>query len=267
MELRTSDIETDGLDDLPPPMIDPDNPPRWRRILLKLSGEAFADGLPGRRGINPQVVASYAEQLAHLRNKGVQVACVVGGGNFWRGLSDAASGMDRTTADYMGMLATVINALALQDALELRMVPTRVQSAITVQQVAEPFIRRRAIRHLGLGRVVIFAGGTGNPFFTTDTTAALRANEVGADVILKATSVDGVYSADPKTDPDAVRLDQVSFDDVLGNRLRVMDAAAIALCRDNGLPIVVFDLTVEGNIRRVVWGDKIGTLVDGGGGR
>ncbi len=256
--------EATSLEDLPAPLVDPDDPPRWRRILLKLSGEAFAAPSVGR-GIDPAVVASYAAQLAELHARGVQVACVVGGGNFWRGLSDAAAGMDRATADNMGMLATVINALALQDALERQGIPSRVQSAITVQQVAEPFIRRRAMRHLELGRVVIFAGGTGNPFFTTDTTAALRAAEIGADVILKATDVDGVYSADPKRDPTATRLDAVTFNDVLRRNLRVMDAAAIALCRDNSLPIVVFDLLTEGNIRRVVWGEPIGTVVHDGG--
>ncbi len=252
-----------SLEDLSPPELDTDDPPKWRRILLKLSGEAFATPEAGR-GIDPAIVTSYAKQLADLYRSGVQVAAVVGGGNIWRGLGDAAAGMERATADYMGMLATVINALALQDALEREMVPTRVQSAITVEQVAEAFIRRRAIRHLELGRVVVFAGGTGNPYFTTDTTAALRAAEVGADVILKATDVDGVYSADPKEHPDAVRHESVSFDDVLSQNLKVMDAAAIALCRDNALPIVVFDLTEEGNIRRAVWGEPIGTLVYGG---
>jgi uridylate kinase len=246
-----------------PPSVDESDPPRWRRILLKLSGEAMADPAVGR-GIDPEIVAGYARQLADLHRSGVQVACVVGGGNFWRGLSDAAAGMERVTADNMGMLATVINALALQDALERVGVPTRVQSAITVQQVAEPFIRRRAMRHLELGRVVIFAGGTGNPFFTTDTTAALRAAEIGAEAILKATNVDGVYTADPRRDPAAQRLATVSFTEVLQRNLGVMDAAAIALCRDNGLPIIVFDLSVEGNIRRAVWGEPIGTLVHDG---
>lgn len=262
-----ANVGTTSLEDVPPPGIDDSDPPAWRRILLKLSGEAFA-GPGSGRGIDAAVVASYASQLADLHRRGVQVACVVGGGNIWRGLSDAATGMERVTADNMGMLATVINALALQDALERERVPTRVQSAITVQQVAEPFIRRRAMRHLELGRVVIFAGGTGNPFFTTDTTAALRAAEIGAEVILKATNVDGVYTSDPRTDPAAVRLGDVSFTDVLQRNLRVMDAAAIALCRDNSLPIVVFDLSVEGNIGRVVWGERIGTLVhdDPGGG-
>lgn len=254
-----------GLDDLPAPSPDPTDPPKWSRILLKLSGEAFADPEVGR-GISPTVIASYAEQVAELRAGGVQVACVVGGGNFWRGLSDAAAGMDRATADNMGMLATVINALGLQDALERVGVPTRVQSAITMQEIAEPFVRRRAIRHLDLGRVVIFAAGTGNPFFTTDTTAALRAAEIGAEVILKATHVDGVYTADPKLDPSARRLARIDSTDVLQRNLKVMDAAAIALCRENEIPIVVFDLTVEGNVRRVVWGDDIGTLVFHGGG-
>ncbi len=254
----------ESLEDRSAPRIDQNDPPRWRRILLKISGEAFASPDVGR-GVDPGVVASYAGQLAELNRSGVQVACVVGGGNIWRGLSDAAAGMERATADNMGMLATVINALALQDALEREGVPTRVQSAITVDQVAEAFIRRRAIRHLELGRVVIFAGGTGNPFFTTDTTAALRGAEMSVEVILKATNVDGVYSADPRLDPHAVRLDSVSFDTVLNEHLMVMDAAAIALCRDNDIPIVVFDLSTEGNIRRVVWGADIGTVVHGGG--
>lgn len=254
-----------SLEDLSPNQIDPTDPPRWNRVLLKMSGEAFADPLVGR-GVDAVVVGSYAKQLARLHSRGVQVACVVGGGNIWRGLSDAAAGMERVTADNMGMLATVINALALQDALERERVPTRVQSAITVQQVAEPFIRRRAMRHLELGRVVLFAGGTGNPFFTTDTTAALRAAEIGAEVILKATDVDGVYTSDPKRDPQASRLADVTFTEVLQRNLRVMDAAAIALCRDNSLPIVVFDLSVERNIERVVWGEKIGTLVHHGDG-
>jgi len=263
-DLRSARGRTTGLDDLPPPTVDPADPPKWIRILLKLSGEAFADPSVGR-GISPAIVASYAKQIAELRERGVQVACVVGGGNFWRGLSDAAAGMDRATADNMGMLATVINALALQDALEREGVPTRVQSAITMQEVAEPFVRRRAIRHLDLGRVVIFAAGTGNPFFTTDTTAALRAAEIGAEVILKATHVDGVYTADPKEDPSAERLERIDSTEVLQRNLRVMDAAAIALCRENHLPIVVFDLTVDANVRRVVWGEDIGTLVYHGG--
>jgi len=252
-----------SLDEQPAPQVDPEDPPRWRRVLIKLSGEAFA--APDGRGIDPGVVAGYAGELREIRARGVQAAVVVGGGNLWRGLSDAAAGMDRATADHMGMLATVMNGLALQDALERENVPTRVQSAITMQEIAEPFIRRRAIRHLELGRIVIFAGGTGNPFFTTDTTAALRGAEVGAELILKATHVDGVYSADPKKDPAARRLEHVSFTEVLQRNLKVMDAAAIALCRDNSIPIVVFDLTVDGNLCRAVWGDEIGTLVHHGG--
>lgn len=251
-----------GLDDLPAPELDRSDPPRWSRILLKLSGEAFADPAVGR-GISPTVVASYADQVAELRSRGVQVACVVGGGNFWRGLSDAAAGMDRATADNMGMLATVINALALQDALERVGVPTRVQSAITMQEVAEPFVRRRAIRHLDLGRVVIFAAGTGNPFFTTDSAAALRAVEIGAELLLKATKVDGVYDADPKKKKDARRFEHLSYDEVISRDLQVMDTAAIALCRDYNLPLRIYDITRPGDLKRIVQGKAIGTLVHG----
>jgi uridylate kinase len=235
---------------------------RWGRILLKLSGEAFA-GEAGF-GIDGGVVQSLAAEVVEVRRDcGVDVAIVVGGGNIWRGMSGAGAGMDRAQADYMGMLATAINALALQDTLEQLEQPTRVMSAIHMAQVAEPYIRRRAIRHLEKGRVVIFAGGTGNPFFTTDTTAALRAVEIEADVLLKGThsGTDGIYTADPKTDPDAVKLDEVSYLDVINMGLRAMDSTAITLCMDNSLPIVMFDLLGRGNIRTIIEGGTIGTLV------
>jgi uridylate kinase len=233
--------------------------PRYRRILLKLSGEA----LMGRRpsGIDPEIVRGIAEQVRDIHGLGVQVAVVIGGGNIYRGLSAAGEGIDRVTGDYMGMLATVINALALQDALEKLQVHTRVLSALEIRQVAEPYIRRRAMRHLEKGRVIIIAAGTGNPYFTTDSAAALRAMEVKAEVILKATQVDGVYSADPRKDPKAVKIESISYLEVLEKGLRVMDATAISLCMDNGLPILVFDLGTRGNIRRAVMGEKIGSLV------
>jgi len=237
------------------------SPQKWKRVLVKLSGEAFAPVSGNGRGIDPGVVEGYAQQLGSLQAEGIEIAVVVGGGNLWRGLSDAAVGMDRVTADYMGMLATVMNALALHDALERTGVATRVQSAISMQEIAEPFIRRRALHHLEKGRVVIFAGGTGNPYFTTDTTAALRAAEIGAEVVFKATNVDGVYNADPKKVPDARKLSKISFTEVLHRDLKVMDAAAIALCRDNAIPIVVFDLTCDGNLRSAVRGENIGTRV------
>jgi uridylate kinase len=236
--------------------------PRWPRVLLKVSGEAFAD--PDGNNIDGAVVRRVAIEIAQVRNDlGVDVAVVVGGGNIWRGMSGAGAGMDRAQADYMGMLATVINALALQDTLEQVGQPTRVQSAIHMAQVAEPYIRRRAIRHLEKGRVVIFAGGTGNPFFTTDTTAALRAVEIEAGVLLKGThsGTDGIYTDDPRTNPAATRLDTVSYLDVLNQGLRAMDSTAITLCMDNNLPIVMFDLLGEGNIRRVLEGGAVGTLV------
>ena len=235
--------------------------PRWRRIVLKLSGEAFA-GDAGY-GIDGNVVSSLATDVAEVRNLGVDVAIVVGGGNIWRGMSGAGSGMDRAQADYMGMLATVINALALQDTLERQGQPTRVQTAIHMAQVAEPYIRRRAIRHLEKGRVVIFAGGTGNPFFTTDTTAALRAVEIEAEALLKGThsGTDGMYTDDPRTNPDATKLDEVSYLDVLNQGLRAMDSTAITLCMDNDLPIVMFDLLEKGNVRAILEGRPIGTLV------
>ena len=232
--------------------------PVYRRILLKLSGEAFT----GRdSSVDAATTAAMAEEIAQVARDGVSVAVVVGGGNIWRGKAHEAAGMDRATADYMGMLATVINALALQDALERIGIPSRVQTAIQMQQVAEPYIRRRAIRHLEKGRVVIFGAGTGNPYFTTDTTAALRAVEIGAQAILKATKVDGIYTADPKLDPTATRFERLDYLDVLQRGLKVMDSTALTLCMDNDLPIIVFDMNVPGNIRRVVYGDPIGTIV------
>jgi len=237
---------------------------RWGRVLLKLSGEAFADSSVGS-GIDAVVVKRLAEEVADASDAlNVQIAIVVGGGNIFRGLKGASRGMDRPTADNMGMLATVINALALQDALEDIGQPTRVQTAIHMSQVAEPYIRRRATRHLEKGRVVIFAAGTGNPYFTTDTTAALRAAEIGAGVILKGThsGVDGVYTADPRTNPDAKRYDKITYIDVINQGLKIMDSTAITFCRDNKLPIVVFDVLKPGNIHRVLVGEQIGTLVD-----
>lgn len=232
--------------------------PVFERILLKLSGEAFAGA---DHHVDVETTAAMARQIADVHADAVSIAVVVGGGNIWRGKAHEAAGMDRATADYMGMLATVINALALQDALERIGVPSRVQTAIAMHEVAEPYIRRRAIRHLEKGRVVIFAAGTGNPYFTTDTTAALRAVEVNAQAILKATKVDGVYSADPKKDPNATRFARVDYLQVLQLGLEVMDSTALTLCMDNDLPIVVFDMNVPGNIRRVVYGEPIGTFV------
>jgi len=232
--------------------------PYYRRVLLKLSGEAFA-GSGGH--VDVDTTALMARQIAQVHADGVSIAVVVGGGNIWRGKPHEAAGMERATADYMGMLATVINALALQDSLERIGVPSRVQTAIEMHQIAEPYIRRRAMRHLEKGRIVIFAAGTGNPYFTTDTTAALRAVEVGANAILKATKVDGVYSADPHQDPTATRFAQVDYLRALQLGLQIMDNTALTLCMDNGIPIVVFDMNVSGNIRRVVMGDDIGTLV------
>lgn len=234
--------------------------PKYRRVVLKLSGEALA----GDRGfgIDAHVLDSIASQVREVVEMGVQVAIVVGGGNIWRGVSGSAQGMDRTTADYMGMLATVINALALQDALEKMDVQTRVQTSLEMRQVAEPYIRRRAIRHLEKGRVVIFAGGTGNPYFSTDTTAALRAAEIEAEVILMAKNgVDGVYSDDPVKNPAAVKYDELSFLDVLNQGLGVMDSTATSLCMDNDIPLLVFALGESGNIRRAVLGEPIGTIV------
>jgi uridylate kinase len=233
--------------------------PRYSRVLLKLSGEAFA-GEEHSFGIEPRTVASIARQVAEASGMGVELGIVVGGGNIIRGLSASARGTDRTTADYMGMLATVINALALQDALEKEGVQTRVQTAIWMQELAEPYIRRRAIRHLEKERVVIFAGGTGNPYFSTDTTAALRALEMGADAILKGTRVDGVYDSDPLLNPDAERFPSLDYIEVLQRGLKVMDSTAISLCMDNNLPIIVFDLKA-GNIVRILAGEDVGTLV------
>ena len=233
----------------------------YQRILLKLSGEAFAGDVG--YGIDGQFAEFIATEIVDVREAGVDCAVVVGGGNIWRGMTGTGAGMDRAQADYMGMLATVINALALQDTLERLGQPTRVQSAIHMAQVAEPYIRRRAIRHLEKGRVVIFAGGTGNPFFTTDTAAALRAAEIAADAILKGThsGVDGVYTADPKLDPTATRYDEISYIDVINKGLKVMDATAITFCMEKSLPIVVFDLLTPGNIRSLLEGRRVGTLV------
>ncbi len=241
-------------------MADPGAPPAYRRVVLKLSGEALA----GRQGygIDPEILARIAEEIHEVVDLHVQVAVVIGAGNIYRGIAASAGGMDRATGDYMGMLATVINALALQDAIEKAGVPTRVLSAIEMRAVAEPYIRRRAIRHLEKGRVVVFAAGTGNPFFTTDTAGALRAVEIGADVILKATKVDGIYTADPDKDPSAVKLPRVGYIEVLNRGLAVMDSTAISLCMDNKLPIVIFDLTRRGNIRRIITGERVGSIVE-----
>jgi uridylate kinase len=234
---------------------------KYHRILLKLSGEA----LGGDRGIgiDPEAVRDMARQIQEVRELGVQVVIVIGGGNIYRGLSGSVGGIERATGDYMGMLATVINSLALQDALEKLGVATRVQSAVTMPQVAEPFIRRRAVRHLEKGRVVIFGGGTGNPFFSTDTAAALRANEIGAEVILKATKVDGIYDSDPKKNPKAKRYDQITYQEALLKRLTVMDSTAFSMCQDNKMPIIVFDLFKAHNLRSVILGEKVGTVVTG----
>ncbi|WP_442600914.1 UMP kinase [Paenibacillus sp. KN14-4R] len=236
--------------------------PVFKRVILKLSGEALA-GNQGF-GIESEVISSIAEQVKEVVDLGVEVAIVVGGGNIWRGIAGSEKGIDRATADYMGMLATVMNSLAMQDALENIGVPTRVQSSITMQQVAEPYIRRRAMRHLEKGRVVIFAAGTGNPYFSTDTTAALRAAEIEAEVILMAKNkVDGVYSADPFKDETAVKFETLTYLDVLNKNLGVMDATASSLCMDNNIPLIVFSITERGNIKRVVQGEKIGTIVKG----
>ena len=231
----------------------------YKRVLLKLSGEALMGNLS--YGIDPAIVQSIAEEITEVVNHNIQIAIVVGGGNIFRGIKGSAAGMDRATADYIGMLATVMNAMTLQDAIERNGIPTRVQTAITMQEVAEPYIRRRAIRHLEKNRVVIFGAGSGNPFFTTDTTAALRAAEIGADVVFKGTKVDGVYDSDPKINPDAKRFNSLTYGHVLTHDLKVMDGTAIALCKDNNIPIMVFDLSVHGNIRRAVMGESIGTIV------
>jgi len=235
--------------------------PYYKRVLLKLSGEALG-GEQGY-GIDPNTITTIAREVKQVVELGVQLSLVIGGGNIFRGLAASSKGMDRASADYMGMLATMINSLALQDALEKVGVDTRVQSAIAMAEVAEPYIRRRAIRHLEKGRVVIFGAGTGNPYFTTDTAASLRAMEIGADVILKGTKVDGVYSADPKKDPSATKYVSLTYLEVLRKGLQVMDATAISLCMDNSLPIIVFDVTTDGNVVRVVCGDRIGTIVKG----
>jgi uridylate kinase len=235
------------------------SPPAYQRVLLKLSGEALMGDQ--KYGIEPAVATQIAGDVAEIQQLGVQTAVVIGGGNIFRGVAASARGMDRSTADYMGMLATVINALALQDAFEQQGIATRVLTAIEMRAVAEPFIRRRAIRHLEKGRVVIFAAGTGNPYFTTDTAAALRAMEIKADVILKGTKVDGIYSADPMLYPEATRFEQISYLKVLEQQLRVMDTTAISLCMDNKLPIVVFNLRKPGNLKRAILGEPVGSLV------
>jgi uridylate kinase len=236
--------------------------PRFKRVLLKLSGEALM-GDAGY-GIDPAVLDKLADEIKTAHDAGVQVAIVVGGGNIVRGMAASAKGMDRAQADYIGMLATIMNALAIQDVLEKHGVFTRVMSAIEMQSVAEPYIRRRAIRHLEKGRAVIFAAGTGNPYFTTDTTAALRALEIGADCIMKATKVDGVYDSDPVENPDAVKFDELPYMEVLNRGLKVMDSTAISLCMDNDLPIIVFNITTDGNIVRALQGERVGTIVRGG---
>jgi uridylate kinase len=238
--------------------------PSWRRVVLKLSGGLFAGAEP--LGISPDVVAHLATEIIAAVREGVQVAAVVGGGNMFRGAALAGRGIDRARADYMGMLSTVINCLALQDMMEQRGVDTRVQTAITMGQVAEPYIPRRAIRHLEKGRIVIFGAGLGAPFFSTDTCAAQRALEIGAEALLKGTQVDGVYDADPRVFPDAVRFNQLDYSDVLRLELKVMDTTAVSLCMDNGLPIVVFDLMEKGNVVRAVRGERIGTLISRPGG-
>ena len=236
--------------------------PVYKRIVLKLSGEVLKGA---EEVIDARVADKIAAEVAEVHALGVQVAVVIGGGNIWRGITSANRGMDRSTADYMGMLATIINGMALQEALEKTGVNTRVQTAIEVKNVAEPFIRRRAVRHLEKGRVVIFVAGTGNPFFTTDTAAALRASELGVEILLKATKVDGIYDCDPKKNPNAKRFTKLSYGDALERRLQVMDSTAFALCMDNEVPIVVFDMFKHGNIRSVVMGNKIGTLVSAEG--
>jgi uridylate kinase len=233
--------------------------PKYRRVMLKLSGESLLGGR--EHGISPETCDAIAQEIKEVKELGLELAIVIGGGNIFRGVAGSKRGLDRATGDYMGMLATVINSLALQDALERAGVPTRVQSAIEMRAVAEPFIRRRAMRHLEKGRVIIFGAGTGNPYFSTDTAAALRASEIGAEVLLKATKVDGIYTADPMQDPKAKRFKRLTYTDALKNRLNVMDAAAFSLCLDNHIPILVFDLFKRGNIKRAILGEPIGTLV------
>jgi uridylate kinase len=233
----------------------------YKRILLKISGEVLTG--EGGFGIDPSVIRQIAGEIKEVKTLGVEIAIVIGGGNIFRGMAASSRGMDRVSADHMGMLATILNGIALQDALEKMGVKTRLQTAIEMRELAEPFIRRRAIRHLEKGRVVIFAGGTGNPYFTTDTTASLRAMEIGAEVILKATKVDGVYDADPMVNPRARKYDELTYLDVLKKQLKVMDATAISLCMDHQIPIIVFNLKKKGNIRRVILGEKVGTKVRG----
>ncbi len=233
--------------------------PKYSRVMLKISGEALIG--KSDYGIDPKVMDSIADQIKDVVLMGVEIAVVVGGGNFWRGVEASANGMDRTTADYIGMLATVMNAIGLQDALEKKDISTRVQSSITMQEIAEPFIRRRALRHLEKKRVVIFAGGTGNPYFSTDTAAALRALEIDAEILFKATKVDGVYDKDPKKYPDAKRFEELTYIEVLAKNLRILDSTATSLCMENNLPVVVFDITKSGNIKDVIAGKKIGTIV------
>ena len=257
-----SDTVAQPVDVTVPPRPSRGDGTRYARIVLKASGEA----LMGRRnyGVDPDMCVFIAKQVREVTEEGVQVAIVVGGGNIFRGLAASASGMDRATGDYIGMLATVMNALALQDALEKEGVPTRVMSAIAMNEVAEPYIRRRAVRHLEKGRVIILAAGTGNPYFTTDTAAALRAVEIGAGVLLKATKVDGVYDNDPMTHPDAQRHERIEYAQMLNDRLQVIDSTAVTLCMENDMPIVVFDLNQPGHIRAAAMGEPIGTLIDGG---
>ena len=233
----------------------------FKRVLLKLSGEALMGD--AQFGIAPKVLSYVADELAEALDLGVQIGIVIGGGNIFRGVSDSAEGMDRVQADHMGMLATVINSLALQDALEQKGIATRVMSAITIPQAAEPYIRRRAMRHMEKDRLIIFAAGTGNPFFSTDTAAALRAKEIAAEVLLKATKVDGIYDSDPVTNPDAKKIDNLTYDDVLTRHLKFMDATAISLAGDNDLPVIVFDLMKAGNIKRVLMGENLGSRVEG----
>ncbi|HEV3192807.1 MAG TPA: UMP kinase [Polyangiaceae bacterium] len=256
--MRSIDERDD--DTVAPPPLDPGL--KYKRIVLKLSGEALC-GTDGGFGIDGTVIRATAAELAEVHALGVQIGIVVGGGNIFRGLKGASTGMDRAQADYMGMLATVINSLAMQDALEKASVPTRVMTALEIRQVAEPYIRRRAIRHLEKGRIVVFAAGTGNPYFSTDTAAALRAMEIHADCLCKATKVEGIYARDPVHDPKAEMYPRMTFDRFLSERIRVMDSTAVTLCRDNDLPIRVFKMATRGNIKRVVLGDTIGTIVEG----
>ena len=236
--------------------------PKYKRVLLKLSGEALQG--PGQFGISSEVIEYVSEEIKSIHSLGIETAIVIGGGNIFRGISSSSKGMDRSTADYMGMLATVINALALQDFLERKGLSTRVQTALEIKQVAEPFIKRRAIRHLEKGRIVIFASGTGNPFFTTDTAATLRALQMGADIIMKATKVDGIYDKDPVKNKDASKFAELTYMEILKKGLKVMDATSISLCMEGNIPIVVFDLFEKGNIEKIISGEKVGTIVRSG---